>query len=46
MLAAQIWHYWIGVALVGGSVLTLLALIVGYLAKVQAPQYPKNNQQQ
>jgi hypothetical protein len=46
MLLAKIWHYWIGVGLVGLSVLTVVVLLVGYLAKVQAPQYPKRNQEQ
>jgi hypothetical protein len=46
MLLAWVWHYWMGVGLVIGSIATLLSLIVGYLVKVQAPQYPKRNQQQ
>lgn len=46
MLLAWVWHYWIGVGLVAGAGLTVIALIVGYLIKVQAPQYPKRSQQQ
>jgi hypothetical protein len=46
LFAAHIWHFWVGVALVLGSVLTTLALVVGYLVKVQAPQYPKRSQEQ
>lgn len=39
VLAANVWHWWIGVVLVIGAVLTLLALVVSYLIKVQGPQY-------
>ncbi len=41
LLAAEVWHYWIGVVLFGSAVLTVFALVAGYLAKVQGPQYPK-----
>jgi hypothetical protein len=41
VMAAKVWHYWIGVALVLASIATVVALAVQYLAKVQAPQYPK-----
>ena len=44
LVAAQVWHYWIGVVLFGGTVLTVVALVVGYLAKVQAPQHPRRGQ--
>ena len=43
LLAAEVWHYWIGWTMAIGAVLTLVALIVGYLLKVQAPQYPKRH---
>lgn len=39
LLAANTWTYWIGVALFLGSVVTLIAVIVGYLVRVEAPQY-------
>jgi hypothetical protein len=39
VLAAYVWHFWIGVLLVGGAVLTLIALAVAYLGKVQSPKY-------
>jgi putative effector of murein hydrolase LrgA (UPF0299 family) len=35
------WHVWIGVVLALVSVLMVLGLVVQYLVKVQAPQYPK-----
>ena len=41
LLAAQVWHYWLGWAMAIGAVLTLIALIIGYLVRVQGPQYPK-----
>jgi hypothetical protein len=45
LLAAHIWHYWLGVAIVGLALVTTLALVVGYLVKVKAPQYPKPHQE-
>ena len=41
LLAAEVWHYWIGVVLAGVSLLLLVAVVVGYLAKVQSPKYPR-----
>jgi len=41
MVFSVIWHYWIGVVLFVGSILTVLAVIAGYLAKVQSLKYPK-----
>lgn len=40
MLAANIWHWWIGVVLAGATLLTLLALVGGYLKSVTSQQYP------
>ena len=42
VLAAQVWHFWIGVVLVFASILTVVALVVGYLMKVERPQFPPN----
>jgi hypothetical protein len=44
LLAAEVWHYWLGWAIAIGAVLTLVALLIGYLVKVQGPQYPRRNQ--
>jgi hypothetical protein len=44
LLAAKVWHYWIGVVLFGSAVLTVFGLVVGYLAKVQGPQSPRRGQ--
>jgi hypothetical protein len=40
MLAANIWHWWIGVVLVLVAVGAALGLGIGYLRKVVAPQHP------
>ena len=44
VLAAEVWHYWIAVAVAAATILTVLALVVGYLMKVVGPQYPKRDQ--
>jgi hypothetical protein len=44
LFAAEVWHYWIGVVIAVATVLTVLALVVGYLVRVVSPQYPKRNQ--
>jgi len=40
MLAAEIWHWWIGVALTGVTVLLFAVLIGGYLKSVSSQRYP------
>ena len=45
MLAAYIWHWWIGLVMLiagGGAV---LGLIVGYLKQVSAQRYPGGKRQ-
>jgi hypothetical protein len=42
LVAAEVWHYWIAFPLVGGAVLTVLALIVGYLVKVVGAKPPRS----
>jgi len=44
MLAAYIWHWWIGLALVLLAVLTIVLLVGGYLKSVIAPQHPGKDQ--
>jgi hypothetical protein len=39
-MLANIWHWWIGVVLLFVAVVATIGLIVGYLRKVVAPQYP------
>lgn len=41
MFSAVVWHYWIGVVLVFGAILTVLAVAVGYVVKVTSLKYPK-----
>jgi uncharacterized membrane protein YdfJ with MMPL/SSD domain len=42
VLAAQVWHFWLGVVLVISAILVVVALAVGYLVKVVRPQFPPN----
>ena len=44
MLAANIWHWWIGVVLTLAAVLGLVALVGGYLKTVTSQQYPNKRQ--
>jgi hypothetical protein len=41
MLAAKVWHYWIGIAILLPSLLALVATIIGYLVKVTSKKYPR-----
>ncbi len=45
MLAAEIWYWWIGVILTGVGVLSVIALIAGYLKNVTALKYPGRKQE-
>lgn len=40
MLAAQIWHWWIGVAMLIAGVGASLGLLAQYLKQVSAQRYP------
>jgi len=42
VLAAQVWHYWIGLVLVIGAIGLVIALVIGYLVKVERPRFPPN----
>ena len=44
MLAANVWHWWIGVALVLLAVLAVVALVGAYLKSVTAQQHPGRGQ--
>ncbi len=39
---AVVWHYWIAVPLAVGAVLTAIAVVVGYLKRVQSVKYPRS----
>ncbi len=40
VLAAKVWHYWIAVPLAAGAILAVVAVVAGYLKKVQSVKYP------
>lgn len=40
MLAAYVWHFWIGVVLVAIAVVASVSLIGGYLKNVSAQRHP------
>ena len=44
VLAAEIWHYWIGVVLALAAILTVVGLAVAYVVTVERPRYPKHGQ--
>jgi hypothetical protein len=41
VLAGQVWHYWIGVPLAAGSVLAVVATVIGYFRKMNSLKYPR-----
>jgi len=45
MLAANVWHWWIGIALVLLAVVALVALVVSYMGLVTAKKHPSRAQQ-
>lgn len=45
MLAAYVWHWWIGIVLFVVGVGSVLGLAVQYLTKVTASKYPGRRQQ-
>ncbi len=38
---AVIWHYWLGAVLSVAVILTVVALVAGYLRNVESTRYPK-----
>ncbi|MBJ7461084.1 MAG: hypothetical protein JHC90_05800 [Ilumatobacteraceae bacterium] len=40
MIAAEVWHWWIGLVFTVVGVATTLAMVVGYITKVSATKYP------
>jgi hypothetical protein len=44
MLAANIWHWWIGVALVLLAIVAVAALVGSYLFSVTSKQHPAKAQ--
>jgi len=46
MIAAQVWHYWLGLILLIVGVTSLVGLAGGYLKQVTAMKYPNRRQRQ
>jgi len=44
VLAANIWHWWIGVVLTGVAILSVVGLVAGYLKNVTSLRYPPRGQ--
>ena len=44
MLAAEVWHWWIGVVLAGAGIAVAIALIASYLKNISAQKYPDGKQ--
>lgn len=45
MLIANVWTWWIGIALFLVSLLLLIVLVVGYIKTVSSRRYPTAKQQ-
>ena len=41
LVAAKVWHYWIGIAILLPSLLAVVATVIGYLVKVSSKKYPR-----
>jgi hypothetical protein len=41
LVAAKVWHYWIGIAILIPALLLVVATVLGYLTKVTSNKYPK-----
>jgi hypothetical protein len=39
-MLAVLWHVWIGVVLLIVAIVAVIGLVVGFVRKVVAPQYP------
>ena len=46
MLAANIWHWWIGVLMFAAAIGAVGSLILGYLKSVSSQQYPNKRQRE
>lgn len=46
LIAAVVWHWWIALLLVIGTVPLVIATIVGYFTKVVAPRYNSRHQRE
>jgi hypothetical protein len=46
LLAAEIWHWWIGIILTVVGVLAVLGLVAQYLKTISSTRYPGRRQRQ
>ena len=46
MIAAVIWHWWLGAGLLIAGIAALVGLVGGYLKSVTALKYPNRRQRQ
>jgi hypothetical protein len=46
VVAANIWFWWIAVILTVVGIVTVIALVIGYLKTVTAQRYPSRKHQQ
>ena len=46
LIAAVVWHWWIALALVLGTVPLVIGTVVGYITKVVAPRYNSRQQRE
>lgn len=44
MIAGQVWHYWLGIALLIAAIGAVAQGVIGYVAKVSATKYPNRRQ--
>ena len=44
MIAAYVWHYWLGLILLIAGIGAVVQTIVGYATKVSATRYPNRRQ--
>ena len=44
MLAAYVWHFWLGVIMFFAGVLAAISLTIGYLRQVSAQRHPRGRQ--
>ena len=45
MLVANVWHWWIGIALLFVSLIFVILLVVSYMKFVSSQKYPSAKQQ-
>jgi hypothetical protein len=41
MVLGVVWHFWMAPLLVGLALVAVVATVIGYLRKVEAPRHPR-----